>query len=71
MIEFKLKKDSEDYIALNQLLKATQLCESGAMANVFITDGLIKLNGEIELRKRAKIKRGDVVSLEDKQIIVI
>ncbi len=71
MIEFKLKEDSGNYIALNQLLKATQFCESGAMANVFISDGLIQLNGEIEYRKRAKIKRGDIVCFEDKQIQVI
>lgn len=75
MIEFSLKPtgktDEDNFIALNQLLKALQLCESGAMANVFITDGLVKLNGKIELRKRAKLRAGDIIEFEGQTIKIV
>ncbi len=66
MIEFKLKTglNEPDYIELNKLLKATRVCDSGAMANDCIVQGLVKLNGKIETRKRAKIRKGDQVTFE-------
>lgn len=67
MIEFELRDGDDEtaYIELNKLLKATQACESGAMANQCILEGLVKLNGKIDLRKRAKIRKGDIISFED------
>jgi ribosome-associated protein len=72
-IEFKLKEGNEEsaFIELNKLLKATQICSSGAMANHYITDGLVKLNGNVDTRKRAKIRRGDSVVVEKTTIIVL
>ena len=73
MIEFKLKDNDDDlaFIELNKLLKATQVCNSGAMANIFITDGLVKLNGKTDTRKRAKVRKGDQVQFEETIIKVI
>lgn len=72
MIEFELRdNDADAYIELNKLLKATQTVENGAMANHFIVEGLVKLNGKIDTRKRAKIRRGDLVEFEDVTIKVI
>ena len=72
MITFELNSKSVDaYIELNKLLKATQLCESGAMANQCIIDQMVKLNGNTDTRKRAKIKRGDVVEFEGHTIKVV
>lgn len=71
--EFNLKpsnNDSPAYIELNKLLKFMQLCENGGMANAFIADGLVKVNGSVDTRKRAKIKSGDVVLFEDVEIHV-
>jgi ribosome-associated protein len=68
MIEFELK---DSYIELNKLLKYLQLCESGAVANICITDGLVSLNGAEETRKRAKIRKGDFVEFEGNIIKVI
>ena len=72
-LDFKLKpsKDAnEPFIELNKLLKFMKLSENGAMANVFISDGLVKVNGKTDLRKRAKIRKGDVVVFEDSTIQV-
>lgn len=69
--DLKLTKDgSERYIALNKLLKYMRLCESGAMANALITDGLVTVNGSVDTRKRAKIKSGDVVIFNSVEIHV-
>lgn len=64
------KDGSEPFIELNKLLKFMKMSENGAMANVFITDGLVKVNGTIDQRKRAKIRKGDVVEFEDVEIRV-
>ncbi len=72
MIEFKLKdNDTDPYIELNKLLKATHVCESGAMANQCIIDEMITVNGKTETRKRAKIRKNSIVKFEDNIIKVI
>ncbi len=68
MIEFDLAE--HDYIELHSLLKVTGLCESGGIAKLLVADGLVKLDGEIELRKRCKIRSGQTVAFNDQQIIV-
>ena len=68
MIEFDL--DGHDYIELHSLLKVTGLCESGGVAKLLVGDGLVKVDGEVELRKRCKIRTGQSVVLNDQQIVV-
>ncbi len=68
MIEFDLS--GHEYIALHSLLKVTGLCESGGVAKLLVGDGLVKVDGDVELRKRCKIRTGQTVELHDQQIIV-
>lgn len=68
-MEFELKPDS-DYIELIKLLKALNIAESGAQAKDMVDDGLVELNGNIENRKRAKVRRGDEVKVFDYTITV-
>ena len=44
----------EDFIELFKLLKVTGVAESGGQAKMLIEEGVVKRNGEVELRKRAK-----------------
>lgn len=46
---------------LYKILKFEGLSSSGAEAKIAIADGLVKVNGVIELQKRKKIVNGDVV----------
>lgn len=69
MINFKLNSES-GYIELIKLLKVTNMCMSGGEAKQFVDDGIVKLNGQIESRKRAKIRKGDKVEIFDKTIVV-
>ncbi len=38
---------------------------SGGEAKSLIADGQVKVNGEVELRKRRQLRVGDVVGIED------
>jgi ribosome-associated protein len=68
MKEFKLK---EDYIELIRLLKYMRLAETGGHAKIMVDEGMVMLNGEVESRKRAKIRVGDIVEVEGQQIKII
>jgi ribosome-associated protein len=74
MEEFQLQaKDPEgnDFIELNKLLKVLNWVENGGMANTFIVEGMVKLNGKTDTRKRAKVRRGDQVELDGQIVKVI
>lgn len=49
---------------LYKILKFEGLSSSGAEAKIAIADGLVKVNGMIELQKRKKIVDGDVVEFD-------
>jgi ribosome-associated protein len=67
MIEFKLEGD---FIPLIQLLKATNLVQTGGEAQIVVTEGLVKYNGTVDYRKRLKVKQGDIIEFDNKKIIV-
>jgi ribosome-associated protein len=67
IIQFKLE---DEYIELIKLLKVTGLCESGGMAKVVIDQGLVKVEGSTELRKRCKIRSGQKIEFEGNVIEV-
>ena len=53
----------EDFIELFKLLKVTGVAESGGQAKMLIEEGVVKRNGEVELRKRAKIVSGERIEV--------
>ncbi len=59
-----------DFIALNDLLKITGLCESGGRAKTIIAEGRVKVDDQIELRKTCKIRNGQRVEYAGQQIII-
>nr|WP_276595168.1 RNA-binding S4 domain-containing protein [Roseateles albus] len=67
-IEFELRGE---YIELDKLLKANGLVESGGRARVLISEGHVQVNGQDELRKTAKIRAGQVVSMQGVRIKVL
>ena len=68
MIEFKV---TGDYIPLIQLLKAAGLVQTGGEAQIVVTEGEVKYNGQVDYRKRLKVKPGDVIEFRDQKIMVI
>ncbi len=69
MIEVSLK--DKPHIDLCDLMKVANLCESGGVAKHIIAAGEVKVNGTIELRKRAKIIKGQVIEYKGQQVKVI
>ena len=68
MQEFQLI--GEEFIALCDLLKKVRFCDNGAVAKHLIADGLVKVDGAVELRKRAKMRKGQVVEFDGKTVKV-
>ncbi|MGN9844734.1 RNA-binding S4 domain-containing protein [Nonomuraea sp. H19] len=60
-LDFELRSD---YIPLCDLLKYCGITETGGLAKHLIAEGMVHVDGEVELRKRAKIRSGQVVSGE-------
>jgi len=60
----------DEYIELFKLLKVTGIAESGAQAKMLIEEGHVIRNGEVEMRKRAKIISGEKIEVGDEKIEV-
>ncbi|MCG7611120.1 MULTISPECIES: RNA-binding S4 domain-containing protein [Mycobacterium] len=55
----------DDSIRLGQFLKLASLIDSGADAKVVIADGLVSVNGQVEIRRGRQLHPGDTVTLGD------
>ena len=60
-----------EFVELYKILKFEGLAESGGDAKQAIADGLVSVNGEVETRKRKKIRPGDQIDFIDHHIDVI
>ena len=58
----------EDYIKLGQALKAAGLVDSGVEAKFVIQDGLVLVNGNVEVQRGKKLVDGDIVEFDGHQI---
>ena len=61
---------SGEYIQLDQLLKVLGLCASGGAAHAAVEAGLIRVDGVVETRKRAKLRPGQQVAFAGMQIML-
>jgi len=69
MEEFKL--EDREFIELNDLLKIKGLCASGGTAKTAIASGQVKVDGHVELRKRCKIRQGQVIEFKGQEITIV
>ena len=66
--DFELKGE---FIPLDALLKTTGLASSGGEAKAMVAAGRIQVDGQLELRKRCKIRVGQVISTGGTSIRVV
>jgi len=66
-LEFKVEGE---YVELNQLLKLVGVCDSGGAGKALVAEGVVSVDGLVELRKTCKIRPGSVVTLGDILITV-
>lgn len=59
-----------DHVELNQLLKLVGACDSGGAGKALVASGSVSVDGIVELRKTAKIRAGQRVSVGDVDIVV-
>jgi ribosome-associated protein len=61
---------STDYIKLDSFLKAINAVGSGGQAKQIIADRLVRVNGQVELRRGRKLYPGDRVTLGGNEFTV-
>jgi len=70
MITVNIRED-EEFIKLGQALKKASLVGSGVEAKMVIQDGLVELNGEVEVKRGKKLYDGDIVSYDGETIKIV
>jgi ribosome-associated protein len=58
-------------INLTQVLKLAGCAQSGGEAKMLVANGQIRVNGEVELRKRRQMKVGDTIVIDGGPTIVL
>ena len=64
-------REEEEFIKLGQALKKASLVGSGVEAKFVIQDGLVELNGEVEVQRGKKLYDGDIVSFNGETIKIV
>ena len=64
MVEVKI---NDEFIKLGQAMKLAGFVSSGVEAKIFIQDGLVKVNGEMETRRGKKMYPDDVFEYDGNQ----
>jgi len=57
-------------VELYKILKFEGMTSSGAEAKSVVAAGLVKVNNEVDTRKRKKIVSGDTIEFADEKILI-
>jgi len=63
--------DGKPHIDLCDLLKVAGFAPTGGVGKHLVAAGEVKVDGEVELRKRAKIRTGQVVEFKGEKVKVL
>jgi ribosome-associated protein len=58
-------------VELHKILKFEGMVPSGGVAKLAIESGDVKVNGEVETRKRKKMVSGDIIEFNGEQIRLV
>ncbi|WP_076482559.1 RNA-binding S4 domain-containing protein [Williamsia sterculiae] len=61
----------DESIRLGQFLKLANLIDTGAEAKIVIADGLVAVNGDVELRRGRQLVVGDRVEVDGRSARVV
>jgi ribosome-associated protein len=67
-VEFAVRGE---FVELCQLLKLVGLADSGARGQQMVVENLVRVDGQAEHRKRAKIRPGQVVECQGTRITIV
>lgn len=60
----------EAFLTLNDMIKLSGIAQTGGQAKVLIQAGDVKVNGEVETRRKRKLKQGDVVEVAGEEYLL-
>lgn len=60
----------DEFIKLGQAMKLADLVSDGVEAKYVISDGLVKVNGEVDTRRGRKVYVGDMISYNGQDVQV-
>ena len=63
-------KIKDEFIKLGQAMKLANMVSSGVDAKFVIADGLVSVNGEVDVRRGRKLYPGDTFTYNGKTITV-
>jgi len=58
-------------VELYKVLKFEGLVGSGGEAKLVVDNGLVRLNGEVETRKRKKVVSGDIIEFDQTRMKLV
>lgn len=64
-------RETDEFIKLGQALKKAGMVGSGVDAKMVILDGLVTVNGEVELQRGKKLYDGDIVSYNGETVKIV
>lgn len=64
-------KIETEFIKLDQFLKYAGIVQTGGEAKMMIKDGMIKLNKKVVIERGKKIRKDDIIEIEDYDTFVV
>ena len=61
----------DEYVTLNQFLKIAGAVYTGGEGKALIVSGQVYVNGEQEIRRGKKIRKGDIVKITGSDIVYV
>ncbi len=61
---------TDDYLTLNDMLKLSGIAQTGGQAKILIQSGEVKVNGEVETKRKRKLRQGDVVEVNGEEYLL-
>jgi len=62
---------NKEPVELYKVLKFEGLVGTGGEAKLVIDEGLVHVNGELEMRKRRKLYVGDIIEFNDERLRLV
>lgn len=63
-------RPTDEFIEMMKLLQIQGIAQTGGHAKIIIQNGEVSVNGETELRKRKKLRVGDIVVYQNIEISI-
>ncbi len=60
----------EDFLTLNDMIKLSGIAQTGGQAKILIQSGDVKVNGEVETKRKRKLRQGDVVEVNGEEYLL-